>query len=129
VRPFLFLFGAAVFLTAPPARACMPDAVHFELGSIRLNTEDRRAIAELATAFQRMPRGSRLWLTASTDGTGSPDANVRLARRRGEAVRAAFVRLGIPAEAIQIETRVAVTGGANGGLRYVQIDFTAGGCG
>ena len=53
----------------------------------------------------RGQRNVRIRLIASTDAAGSADANLRLARRRGEAVKAALVRRGVPAGAIDIDAR------------------------
>ena len=42
-------------------------------------------------------------LTAGADRVGPADYNMRLAGRRGEAVKAALVRRGIPASVIGVE--------------------------
>jgi outer membrane protein OmpA-like peptidoglycan-associated protein len=125
----IWSFVAAWFLVAAPAHACMPDVVLFPTGSTHLDEEELRAISQLATIFRHMPRGTIVRLTANMDGIGSTDANIRLARRRSEAVKAAFVRRGIPANAIDINAPFAGRGSFNGNARYVQIDLAERSCG
>ena len=117
VAPFLLLL-------ATPASACMPDAITFLAGSVRLSAADQHYIAIVAAQFRQAPHGSILRLTAWTGAAGSPDSDLRIARRRNEAVKAAFIRRGIPA--LAIETRLDMRDGAINGLRYVQMDIVAG---
>ena len=113
-----------LFLLATPARACMPDGIVFLAGSVRLSAADRQNIAQVASQFRESPRSSILRLTAWTGAAGSPDSDPRLARRRNEAVKAAFIRRGVPVHAI--ETRLDMRDGSINGHRYVQIDIVAG---
>ena len=94
---------AAVVILAPaaPADACMPPSIQFRLGSARIDTPQMWAIDDIVISF-RARRDVRVVVTAYTDALGPADANLRLARRRGEAVKAALVRRGIPAGAIDV---------------------------
>ncbi len=125
----LLSFMAAWLLAAAPAQACMPDVVLFSTGSARLDEEDFRLISVLAGEFRQMPRGTIVRLTANMDGIGSANANIHLARRRSEAVRAAFLRRGIPASALDIVAPTTGAGSFNGNARYVQIDLAERSCG
>jgi outer membrane protein OmpA-like peptidoglycan-associated protein len=102
MRRLAFCTVATIMVvTAMPSSACMPSPIQFGLGSARLDARARRAIDEVVHEF-RTQRGARLRLTAQTDGVGPADANMQLARRRGEAVKTALVRRGIPASAIDV---------------------------
>jgi outer membrane protein OmpA-like peptidoglycan-associated protein len=95
------ILASAMLLAAAPSSACMPGNFTFDLGSARLRADDSWVINDVVSDF-RVRRGVRVRLTATTDGLGPADANMRLAHRRGEAVKAAFVRRGIPARMIDI---------------------------
>lgn len=97
------LFAAGFFLAATPASACMPPMVPFAFGSLRLAVTDLREIARGAAAFRDARPGARLRLSSYLDLAGSPSANRRMARRRGEVVRTALARRGVPAAFIDIE--------------------------
>lgn len=125
-RLMAFVLTTAFFLAGTPASACAPPMIAFATGSARLNANDLRAIAEVAAEFRRTPSGSRLRLSAGTDGVGPLDRNRRLAQRRGDVVRAALVRRGIPGDAIDIELDPRTSGSPYGGLRIVQIDLVEG---
>jgi hypothetical protein len=102
MRPLILCGVAAAMLAqAAPAAACMPGYFSFERGSASIRADDQWVVATIARAFRTRP-GLRVRLTASTDRTGSSAANMQLARRRGEAVRAALVRAGIPAAAVEV---------------------------
>jgi outer membrane protein OmpA-like peptidoglycan-associated protein len=102
-----------MLMAAAPAGACMPPVIQFGLGSARLDADARWAVDDTVREF-RARRGTRVRLRATTDGVGAADANLRLARRRGEAVKAALVRRGVPASAIDIfaEGEARARGGA-----------------
>lgn len=124
-RRIASLLFAPVFLAATPAYACMPPAIPFSPGSARLNASDRQEISRLAAEFRGSPPGSRLELVSVGDTHGPADVNRRMARRRADAVRAAFVRRGVPDGLIDIQLRVA----ANGAEREVWINInTRPGC-
>lgn len=74
--------------------------VVFAFGSAKLSSDDRAEIASLANAF-RAARGVKVRVMAQTDG--SP-ANLQMARRRAQAVKAEFVRRGVPLRSIEVET-------------------------
>jgi len=126
----LALSIAATFLVMMegPAAACEPPSIQFDLGSARIGANNRWAKDEVVGEFRARP-GRRVGLTAQTDGIGSAAANVRLARRRGEAVRAALVRRGVPARAIDIVVEgEGASRGADSGRRLVWLSVEDGGC-
>ena len=122
--------GAAILalITGAPTAACVPPSIQFGLGSARIDAEERAGIEEVVRDFRARP-GTRVELRAQTDGIGSAAANLRLARRRGEAVKAALVRRGVPARAIHI---IAEGEGPSRGpaphRRLVWMEVVDGGC-
>jgi OmpA family len=125
-RPLACLLAIPLFLVATPASACAPlPPFYFETGSSRLDAESRRLAGIWADEFRRAQRGARIRLTAGTDGVGSAGVNGRLARRRGETVRAALIRHGDPSGAIDIQTRLASTRVAGSSLRTVEVELVA----
>jgi hypothetical protein len=91
-------FMAALALVWPSASyACARPIFVFEPGSARFGAEQADM---LDFALEEYAPGSRLRLVAFTDSHGRA-----LAQRRGEAVKAALVRRGIPAKAIEIVAR------------------------
>jgi outer membrane protein OmpA-like peptidoglycan-associated protein len=96
-----FTAVSLMLLVGTPSFACLPDGFSFALGSARLNPREHGLIERVVREFRAQP-GRRVRLIASTDAIGPADANLRLSRRRGEAVKAALVRHGIPARAIDI---------------------------
>jgi OOP family OmpA-OmpF porin len=58
-------------------------------------------VEEAARSFLRTG-SARVLLVGSADRSGSPAYNQKLSVRRADVVRAEFVRLGVPAEAIAI---------------------------
>ena len=58
---------------------------------------------DYAAQWLRESRAVAVSIEASTDRVGSASSNLRLSRRRGEAVKAALVRRGIPAEQITVK--------------------------
>ncbi|MBV9882442.1 MAG: OmpA family protein [Sphingomonadaceae bacterium] len=107
-----------LLLSATPGLGCMPGEFNFATGSARLNPRDHWVIADILRQFRARP-GVVVELTAATDGIGPADANLRLARRRGEAVKAALVRRGIPARVIRIVAEGA--GGRRGADPYMRV--------
>jgi outer membrane protein OmpA-like peptidoglycan-associated protein len=120
----LRLIGVAaattLFMAAAPANACFPPAIGFARGSVALDASGRAEIDRRAAEFRRSPRGSRLDLESIGDTAGSAEANRRMAWRRAEAVRAAFVRRGVPAGLIDVQLSPA----GNGWAREVWITIT-----
>jgi hypothetical protein len=100
----LALSTALIFalMIGAPAAACEPGRFHFGSGSARLDPRQQWVIDDIVGEFRGARPGGRVRLLAGTDGVGSMAANLRLARRRGEAAKAALVRSGIPARAIDI---------------------------
>ena len=103
-----FAFLAACFAAAAPARACdtEPADIYFAPGSTSLTSQARGAIRiQAAILADIMDEGSRIRLTAYSDRAGDGWANLRLSRRRAEAVRDMLVGHGVAASRIDIVNR------------------------
>jgi hypothetical protein len=103
-----------LLLAATPAKACTPPAIPFVAGSTRLSAEDLREIRRLAGEFRQMRPGTTLRLDVEADRTGALQARRWVARRRGDVVKAALVRRGVPAAAITVEWDPLRPGGTDG---------------
>ena len=68
-------------------------------------TADAQRVIEEAAAAAKAGNVSRIQLTGHTDRSGSDQYNLALGTRRGEAVKQALVRLGIPANSIAVISR------------------------
>ena len=109
--PFVRLtatFGAATPVAAapPPAPAPAPVPkknflVFFDFDRSNITADAQRVITEAAAAA-KAGNVSRIQLTGHTDRSGSDQYNMALSLRRGEAVKQALIRLGIPANSISI---------------------------
>lgn len=70
--------------------------VAFELGSDRLTTEARRNLNEFVTALTDPSlKDRRFFVDGHTDGRGGDDMNMRLSRRRADAVKDYLVAAGV----------------------------------
>jgi outer membrane protein OmpA-like peptidoglycan-associated protein len=99
---------AASLAAASPARACdtHPADIYFAPGSASLDDKAREEIrhqASIRTAI--MDEGSRIRLTAYGDRAGEGWANLRLSRRRAEAVRTELARRGVHPSRVDIVSR------------------------
>lgn len=90
-------------VAALPERT-LPDTyvVHFALNKTNLSPADF-AIIEQAAQNAKTMKLVRIDLTGHTDSSGDAAYNVRLSKRRGEVVKAAFVVLGFDAAEIKIK--------------------------
>jgi hypothetical protein len=129
VRHSAYLFAATLFLAPMPAIACAPPSVHFAPGSVRLNAEGRREIAYALEGY-RTGSGRRFMLRASSRVNASAAAAVRLARRRAEAVKAALIRRGVPANHVAIDSRsIANVGSGSTPMIWIETIVARSGCG
>ncbi|MGE0660176.1 MAG: Lpg1974 family pore-forming outer membrane protein [Reyranellaceae bacterium] len=109
--PFVRLtatFGAATPVAAapPPAPAPAPVPkknflVFFDFDRSNITADAQRVITEAAAAA-KAGNVSRIQLTGHTDRSGSDQYNMALSLRRGEAVKQALIRQGIPAASIAV---------------------------
>ena len=74
--------------------------IRFEEGSARIDAASRELVDEVATAL-RPCLGSIIAITGHTDASGPEPGNLALSRERAEAVRAALVQRGIPADGLR----------------------------
>ena len=109
--PFVRLtatFGSAAPVAAAPppapAPAPMPKKnflVFFDFDRSNITADAQRVITEAAAAA-KAGNVSRIQLTGHTDRSGSDQYNMALSLRRGEAVKQALIRQGIPAASIAV---------------------------
>jgi OOP family OmpA-OmpF porin len=90
-----------LFLAAGPALADSPPMVGFASGSARLTPRDE-AVLDAAIPWLRAAGAESVYIDGYADRAGSARANLRLSRRRAEAVRASLIRRGFPADRIEI---------------------------
>lgn len=72
--------------------------VNFETGSARLTRSSEAVIAKAAEAIQGAPAGTKVEVGGHTDGQGDAVGNQALSEQRAQAVAAALVAHGVPAE-------------------------------
>jgi outer membrane protein OmpA-like peptidoglycan-associated protein len=76
----------------PPTPGCNFTLIYFESGSARLSARGRETLDWIVTARNKARYPSSFELDGNTDRVGTRRANLRLARRRLEAVRAHLSR-------------------------------------
>jgi outer membrane protein OmpA-like peptidoglycan-associated protein len=122
--PFSLAALASFALAPSPAAASGPPVISFEPGSARLSAlaelQLDYAVRWLRETIPLLPGPSHINLESSADRVGSAAANVRLSRRRGEAVRAALVHRGFHPSSIAI-----LAFGESGMLRIETADGVA----
>ena len=108
---FSYKFGspAAPVMAAapPPPPAAAPRKafiVFFDFDRSNITAEGQKTIND-AVAAAKAGNSARVTLTGHTDRSGSEQYNQALSVRRGEAVKAAMIRQGIPASAIVVVGR------------------------
>jgi len=94
-------FGPA--LAAQPGRAAKV-TLYFVEGKDALTEESRALVDNMLAEVARRPVPDVL-VVGHTDLVGSHASNDALAQRRGEVIRTELVRLGVPAENIQVIAR------------------------
>lgn len=107
-RPLRHLLAALVLAAcAAPAAACDfgPEKIYFKSGSHSLSADSRPILDMVVHWKDAFGGGSHLWLRSHTDRVGDGRSNLRLSRKRGEAVRDYLVRHGFPASRIAIINR------------------------
>jgi outer membrane protein OmpA-like peptidoglycan-associated protein len=94
-------------VAAPPVPPAAPKKnflVFFDFDRSNITADAQRVINEAAAAA-KAGNVARIQLTGHTDRSGSDAYNLALGTRRGEAVKQALVRLGIPANSIAVISR------------------------
>ena len=76
--------------------------IRFEESSAKIEVASRSLIHEVATAL-RPCLGSIIAITGHTDASGSEPGNLELSRERAEAVLAALIARGIPADGLRAQ--------------------------
>jgi outer membrane protein OmpA-like peptidoglycan-associated protein len=103
----------------------------FDLNQATLKPKHLAAIADvvhqLLSLLTKVPTG-RITVTGHTDALGGEDVNMKVGRRRAEAVAAALMREGVPAGSIQVVSEgkhepVVETKGAEPKNRRVEVRF------
>jgi outer membrane protein OmpA-like peptidoglycan-associated protein len=89
---------------APPPAPKKNYLVFFDFDRSNITADAQRVIEEAATAA-KAGNVARIQLTGHTDRSGSDAYNLALGTRRGDAVKQALIRLGIPAASIAVISR------------------------
>ncbi|MDG4603858.1 MAG: OmpA family protein [Defluviicoccus sp.] len=94
---------AAPVAAKPVAPMAAPEKflVFFDFAKSNLTTDAKNTIAKAA----KVTGPARLIVVGHTDRAGPEDYNLRLSKRRADAVKAELVRLGVPANQITAEGR------------------------
>jgi outer membrane protein OmpA-like peptidoglycan-associated protein len=97
----------AIGMSSAPAVACDlgPEKIHFASGSYSLPASSGPILDIVAAWIDVYDKAGRIWLRSHTDRVGDGRANLKLSRRRAEAVRDQLVRRGVPASRIDIMSR------------------------
>ena len=93
---------AVLLLAAVPAWALSPFYIPFASGSARLDARAFGIIDNAAEAIRALDV-RQLEVAGFADRVGSSASNMRLSRRRAEAVKAALVARGVAASAIRVQ--------------------------
>jgi outer membrane protein OmpA-like peptidoglycan-associated protein len=102
MRLLLKLCASALLFTSSAAIAVSPWIVFFDANSVEISPQTAAILDNVATAYRSVGRRGFV-LAGHTDRAGTSAANLHLARRRAEAVRAALVSRGIPMRAFELE--------------------------
>jgi OOP family OmpA-OmpF porin len=129
---------ALAALQALPPQPALPDliaslnlsSIGFDSGNDVVPGDAAALLAKAAALITGLPAGTRIVITGPAGGVGDTAANRSLSLRRAEAVRAALISHGAPAEALTArgrgEGRSADGSGSDAGrLRNRRIEFSA----
>lgn len=96
--------AAALATGTGPATACMAGSalVMFDAGSAEIGPEGQRILDAAASSFLGEGGSGRYRLIGHSDRAGSAAVNVRLSRRRAEAVRDYLAAHGVPLGAMDV---------------------------
>ena len=106
-RTVRYPLAVLLAIAAVPAAACDlgPEKIYFAPGSHSLRA-DSRPILDMVALWNELYDGKgHLWLRSHTDRVGDGRSNLRLSRKRAEAVRDYLVRRGFPGSRIEIINR------------------------
>ncbi|MBO0734887.1 MAG: OmpA family protein, partial [Methylocapsa sp.] len=70
-------------------------AIYFASNSVKVSPASKAALEEAAGLIRNLPRGSVVWINGYPDRPGNPARNIRLSRKRANAVRQALMDEGI----------------------------------
>jgi OOP family OmpA-OmpF porin len=90
-----------VLVTPPSLPPPAPLVVSFDVNSAQLTPQARDALGE----FLAKAKDRRLQVSGHADAMGAPEYNLRLSKRRADAVRAYLVGHGVPGEKIEVSAQ------------------------
>jgi outer membrane protein OmpA-like peptidoglycan-associated protein len=80
----------------------IPGTMIFASGKAELLPASRNRLSQVAQALKQGDPNSKIVIEGHTDATGSPDRNEQLSLQRAEAVRAALISSGVPADRVSV---------------------------
>jgi outer membrane protein OmpA-like peptidoglycan-associated protein len=104
-------------------------AINFGTGSSDLPATAQPLLAAAARALAALPAETRIVIHGHTDNRGAIDANLALSNQRAEAVRAALVARGVPADRLATQAHgdarpVASNATEEGRFRNRRIEYS-----
>ncbi|MBU1386074.1 MAG: OmpA family protein [Alphaproteobacteria bacterium] len=132
MTPVALLLAGALLQTPPPSMTIIEPILYFDSGSTTPRPLNRRNF-EVIVEYALRPDVSEVIIQAHTDTVGSVDANLALARARGQVIADRLAAEGVPPAIIRIEAlgenrpaRPTADGVAEPLNRYVWVDISSG---
>lgn len=122
----------ASFSPAMLVQALNLSIVNFPTAGAEIPPDSLPLIREAAARLRQLPPGTVIEVSGHTDNTGDPEINRPLSQRRAEAVRAALVADGVPADQLVAkgygsDQPVADNATEDGRFRNRRIEYRVGG--
>jgi len=119
IKPIVHIAVIGTLFVSATANACVPPLVEFAFGSAQVPNDGQDDVSQVIRMARAAPH-MRVRLTATTDGS---KPNVRMSRRRVEAIKAVLAGGGVPRDRIDVEYVLAVS---DGSARIVMMEVVSG---